>query len=338
MRTVPPTMLLTGAAGVLGRALIEELAHDHVLLAARRRKPVADPRVQEIPIDLRRKRLGLSGHDWRELSRRVDLIVHCAAATNWQAPPDEITQTNVAGTENMLELALASGAHLVHVSTAFIHRSSDDGGLAAYLESKRAAERVVSASGIRSAIARPSLIIGDSRDGRIASFQGLHKVMAAVHRGILPVLPASPEATIDFIPQDVAARAIGQLVRRRVGDGVFWLTAGEHALTVAEMLDITLDLAGRNGSRPAPPRLIPTEAVRRLLLPLMDDIAGVGLRRQFRMFCQLLQLFQGRQAMPSSLEQLGLASRMAPAPLKEAFAKSIGYWETVRSGAAAVPV
>jgi len=336
MRSDRRTILLTGASGVLGRALVDELVSDFTLLCLRRRTPIDDPRVVEIPGDLSARRLGLDATTWRDLCRRVDVIVHSAATTSWRARRPEVIAVNVTGTGQMVELADRAGAPLYHLSTAFVSRRSsaendrddDDraGGVAAYLESKHAAEALIRKADIGAVIVRPSIVIGDSRDGRIAAFQGIYRVLAAVYQGLLPVLPAEPDARIDFVPQDVVARAVGRLVREQIRDDVFWLTAGPEALSVDELVLLTLEAAERAGPRPSPPRMVAKEAVHRLLLPLLDDVMPVALRRQFSAFSEFMLLFQSDEAVPSCLGRLGLGDEADHATLRSAFTASVEYW------------
>jgi|GEM_PF-422619 len=328
-----PTMLLTGGSGVMGRAFIEEFAGDFDLICLCRRTRVGDPRVTEIFGDLCRLRFGQSAQEWRELCRRVDVVVHAGATTNWRADRGRIMATNVVGTQEVLNVAAQADAPLYHVGTAFAaatrpreHTAPVASGLTAYLESKRLAECVIRDSGVDTVIVRPSVVIGDSRDGRIAAFQGIHKVMGAVFRGLLPVLPAEPSALIDFVAQDVAAAAIGCLVRGGVRTGEFWLTAGPHALTVADLLQVTLAAAARAGWAATAPRLVPKESVDRLLLPLLEDIGPPALRRMFHAFAELLDLFQTGQPLPTSLPALGLGAQLRHERLATSFRRSIEFW------------
>lgn len=115
-----PTILLTGGAGVLGRALIEELSPDFRIICLRHRTPVNDHRVREVRADLLEPGLGLTRADLAQLTADVDLVVHSAAATNWKAEPDQIRRANLDGTIAMLDLAVRAGARFFHMSTAFV--------------------------------------------------------------------------------------------------------------------------------------------------------------------------------------------------------------------------
>jgi len=82
------TLLLTGGSGVVGRALIDELAHDFEIVCLRNRRPIADPRLAgEFAGRLDHPTLGLAADEYRRLAHRVDAIVHSAAVTNWKEAP-----------------------------------------------------------------------------------------------------------------------------------------------------------------------------------------------------------------------------------------------------------
>jgi nucleoside-diphosphate-sugar epimerase len=326
------TILLTGGSGVLGRALVDELVEDFDLICVRHRKPIADLRVGTVVGDLSRADLGLPPADLDRLLRRVDVVLHSAANTSWRASREEIFATNVGGTTTMLGLAERAQAPIYFMSTAFVARAGQTGaeerfgGAAAYLASKIEAEQLLRDSGLPGAILRPSVVIGDSRDGRMSSFQGFSKAAAAVVQGTVPVVPADPGSLIDAVPQDLVARATAALIRERVSTGEFWLTAGEDALVLRDLVETCLDFAAELGLSPDRPRLVPIEMVDRLLLPLLEGAIPPVLRRRFREYAELLLLFQSATPMESSLPELGFAVQTRRPALTLALRRTLEYW------------
>jgi nucleoside-diphosphate-sugar epimerase len=329
MTDTKPTILLTGAAGVMGQSLIEELESDFDVVCLRHRTSIGHPGVREVPGDLSSPDLGLPPQLLRALVGRTHAVLHCAASTSWLAKPAEIIATNVEGTTRVIDFARQAGATLYHMSTAFVARPPVDGvvdGRSAYVASKIAAEDVVRQSGDPHVILRPSILIGDSRDGHIAAFQGIHKVAGSILKDALPVLPAGPAALVDCIPQDVVARAVGRLLRTGVTQGEFWLTAGAHALTLRDLVDVTLAVAQQLDLRVSAPRLVGGEMVERLLLPLMEEVLPPLRRRQMRGFLDLMTLFQTESPIQSSLADIGPGYAPDRADLLQAFRRSVEFW------------
>lgn len=138
------TVLLTGATGFLGAFLLSSImqctsAHVICLVRftdpteqkapagmARIRKNLLDlglwqdsilERMEVLPGDLARKRLGLSGEVFDELASRIDVIIHAAATVNLVYPYAALRAPNVGGTREILRLACKAGVALHHVST-----------------------------------------------------------------------------------------------------------------------------------------------------------------------------------------------------------------------------
>jgi nucleoside-diphosphate-sugar epimerase len=325
------TLFLTGATGVVGRALLEELAGEYSIVCLSHRATIDDQRVRTVNGDLTEADFGLPQADFRRLAREVDVVLHCAASTRWNVSRDVLFRVNVDGTRRVVDFTGRADAVLYHVSTAFVASHDEDGqpgsGPMAYVASKAAAEEVVRGSGVPAVTVRPSIFIGNSHDGRIAEFQGIHKVFGSALKDALPVVPADPASLIDYIPQDVAAKAVRRLLERQVSDGIYWLTAGEHAPTLTDLVEATLDLAETLGVKTHIPRLMPASAVGRLLLPLLDDVMTPSLRRQFRMQLDLLHLFQSSGPLPSSLQDLGI--HVTRDSQLEAFRRSAEYWASM---------
>ncbi|MEU5088749.1 SDR family oxidoreductase [Streptomyces sp. NPDC021356] len=334
-----PVLLLTGGSGVLGRALIEELSPGFRIICLRHRTPVDDPRVEEVRADLLEPGLGLSRAEFARLAADVDVVVHSAAATNWKAEPEAIWRANLDGTATMLDLAARAQAPLHHISTAFVanplatEEQRRFPGAAAYLASKTAAEQAVREAPVPTTILRPSVVMGDSVTGRIAGAQGLTRALGAIVKGQVPVLPGEPGARIDMVPQDLVARAIGDLLRGGVTQGEYWLTAGAEALLQCEVVDVCLEFADRYGPRPHPPRLIPVESVHRLLLPLIEGPTfPESLRRRFQTYAELLLVFQRALPFDSSLGSPHCGTAVTKDDLRRALLSNLTAWAAGPAG------
>ncbi|MEU3900851.1 SDR family oxidoreductase [Streptomyces sp. NPDC045251] len=326
-----PSLLLTGGSGVLGRALIDELSPDFDLLCLRRNTPLRDPRVRELQGDLVAPRLGLSPLAWHELALEVDVVLHGAAETDWRTPPQDITRTNLRGADTMLDLAARADAPLYLVSTAFVANTptGEDRrrfpGAAADLDSKARAEQMTREAGVPGAVVRPSVVMGQ---------QGLTEAIGSMVLGQAPVLPGAPEARIDMVPRDYVSRAIGDLVRGGVADGEYWLTAGKEAIGLREFADVCADAAVRHGlPRPQRPRLVPADAVHRLLLPMLEGTSlPASLRRRLECYAELLLVFQRELPFATSLGEPDCGTRLTRTDIRAALVRNAESWAGDRAG------
>jgi nucleoside-diphosphate-sugar epimerase len=324
-----PTVLVTGASGVVGHALVPRLrAMDVVCLV--HRAPVAQPGVRSVRGDLTQPRLGLSEAEYARLADEVDAVVHAGAVTDFNRTDGSLEATNIGGTEQVVALAEAADARLYHVSTAFLHAEADgERGRTAvrYAASKRAGEELVRASTVPHVILRPSVVIGDSRRGHVQSFQGLYLVASAILAGYVPLIPFDPTWPIDFVPCDIVADAIATAVERELTTGEYWLTSGERALSVGQAVSVVVDFGHRIGIPVDHPRFVPPEMFDRLIGPVFLD----ALPRRIRLtVLKLLEFFTSYlvrdDAMPSSLEQLGVTGvKTLPDPVRT-MTTSLDYW------------
>lgn len=76
------TVLLTGASGVIGRALLQRL-RDLDVVCLVHRSPVSGPNVTTAVGDIAEPMLGLAEQAYVELAAEVDAVIHCAAITDF---------------------------------------------------------------------------------------------------------------------------------------------------------------------------------------------------------------------------------------------------------------
>ncbi|WP_037880144.1 SDR family oxidoreductase [Streptomyces sp. NRRL F-5727] len=336
-----PTVLLTGASGVVGSALLPRLS-DCRTIALTHRTPVAGAD-EQLAGDLTAPRLGLDADAYRRLAARVDAIVHCAAVTGFSSGAEAAHALNTAGTRQMTRLAADADAVLYHVSTAFVDRTDltraqlgqDHGDATArpedYLDSKRAGEDVVRSSGVPAVIIRPSVVIGDAATGAISAFQGLHGIVHGLLRGLLPLVPLPADSPVDFVPQDVVAATIAGLVRQGRRDGEVWVTAGADALRTEAALRVIHDTAEELGLKAAPPRIVGPEMVDRLIRPVFIANLHPRARRRFDDMLAMTALFAHGHVFPTSLGRIaGIPDALSTSELESALRASVAYMARTR--------
>lgn len=330
-----PTVLLTGASGVLGSALLPQLSDCHVIaLIHRTPAPGAD---EQLVGDLTAPRLGLDEPAYRRLVSRVDAVVHCAAVTGFSNGPEATHALNAAGTRQVVRLVADADAVMYHVSTAFVDRTDltraqmgqNHGDATArpedYLDSKRAGEDVVRSSGVPAVIVRPSVVIGDAATGAISAFQGMHGVIHGLLRGLLPLVPIPADSPVDFVPQDLVAATIAGLIRQGRREGEVWVTAGANALTTDRALEVIRETAGELGLNAPRPRMVGPEMVDRLIRPVF--IAGLhpSTRRRFDDMLAMTALFAHGHVFPSSLGGTGLPAALSGSDLESALRATVDH-------------
>jgi thioester reductase-like protein len=323
------TVLLTGASGVVGRALLQRL-RDLDVVCLVHRSPVSGPNVTTVSGDIAKPMFGLAEQAYADLAAKVDAVIHCAAVTEFNRADGSLEATNITGTEHMAAFAAAADAVLYHVSTAFVDTTADgDRGHAAvgYASSKSAAEKVVRSSGVPHVILRPSVVIGDSDTGEIAAFQGLHQVVAGLFAGIVPMIPFDSRWPIDFVPVDIVADAIACVVENQVSDGEFWISAGDAALSLDEGFAVAVEYGRSLGVSIDMPRFVPPDMFDRLIGPVFLEALPDKIRRNvLRMLEFFTTYLQSGQTKPSSLDQLvALGARPLP-DQRESLRNTLQYW------------
>jgi NADH dehydrogenase len=253
-------VLLTGATGTIGRALLPLLLES----GAQVRALVRDPR----RLGRRRVEVRIVLGDLAEIRdpvirrqalRGVDTVIHLAAAIRDQ-PHARVEELNGLATARLLRAAERAGVERFIFFSALGATPSQR---TRFFRAKALAERAVAASPLRTTIFAPSIVY-DRDDPFVRLTRRL---------SLLPVLPISGSGRARFQPiwaQDVARCVLADLERTDEGSRRYEL-AGPETLTYAEIVRLIARCAGR----PRPVLPVPLNLVR-LGLNGVRRVAGEG--------------------------------------------------------------
>ncbi|KAI0813026.1 enterobactin synthetase component F [Xylaria sp. FL0064] len=246
------TVLLTGTTGYLGafllHTLIETTTAQIICLVrftdvsgvqnqaggmARVRSNLLDlglwndsmlERIEILPANLSRTRLGLSPDAFDELASRVQVIIHSAATVNLVYPYAAMRGANVIGTREIVRLACQAGATVHHISTNGVLPNSVEGWsedamvaisdvpdklLDGYGQTKWVAEQLILAAtkrGLPARIYRPGTISGHSISGSSNTYDLLNAlVVESLQLGYAPNVDGW---YAEMTPADFVSKAI----------------------------------------------------------------------------------------------------------------------------------
>jgi len=247
-------ILITGASGFVGRALVNDLANaGHAVRAAMRQPADIFPRSVEVVAvsDLTRP------VEWRALLKGTDTVVHLAGIAH--AGPgiaeDAYDRVNRQATAELAGTAKAMGIrHLVFMSS--IRAQSGPSAIAdqtevspphptdAYGRSKLAAEEAVRRSGVPFTILRPVLIYGSGSKGNLARLMHLAQKPWPLPFGLC-------RNRRSLLARQNLVEAIHLVLQSPPPQGETYVVADPSPLTLAEI--VTALRAGNDGG----PRLLP---------------------------------------------------------------------------------
>lgn len=261
-------ILITGATGFVGSALLRRLGNENYYLRAAVRMGCNgnDLPVNVDPVEVQ----SLSGTtEYGIALNDIDIVVHLAARTHVMKelssePLEEYRKVNVAGTERLARQAAAAGVRrLVFLSSVKVHGG---GGPEPYteenlpapedpygeskLEAEKALQTVSAETGLEIVIIRPPLVYGP---GVKANF--LH-LLSTVHHGI-PLPLGSIRNRRSFIYLGNLVDAIAVCISRPEASGrTFLVSDGEDISTPELIRCISISMGKPARLFPFPPHLL----------------------------------------------------------------------------------
>jgi nucleoside-diphosphate-sugar epimerase len=301
---IPGTVLLTGASGFIGGALLRYLRTRGVHVIAMQRKPADGDAAHDIlPCDL------AEPTTWPSIPATYALI-HCAAVTSTGKSTDaEAWRVNVTGTQHLLAAARAAGTpFVIYLSTMSAHPQNPS----TYARTKLAAESLVRDSGMRWTILRSGLVVGPDDKGIFAHLASLTRRSRYV-----PVIAGSSHNLASVYVGDLCEVVLRSLCAG--GSQLSLDVAADERLSIA---DIVREVA--RFTRPGePPILLP--------IPYPLALAGAVVVKTLLPFPPLTpdNVYGIRYARPVQSEQLraafGITLPRLPANIARAVAEGAAW-------------
>lgn len=253
-------ILVTGASGFVGRALVTELANlGHSVRAAMRQPADVFPRTVEVVAvsDLTRP------VEWRPLLKGAETVVHVAgiAHTGPGIAEDAYDRVNRLATAELATAAKASGVHhLVFISSIraqsgpssveILRETDTPRPTDAYGRSKLAAEDALRAAGVPYTILRPVLIYGPGARGNLDRLIRLAQTPWPLPLGLCLNRRS-------LLARQNLIGAVHHVLNTPAARGETYIVADPEPLTLADIVRALRAGQGRtSGLLPVPPALI----------------------------------------------------------------------------------
>ncbi|WP_102128587.1 complex I NDUFA9 subunit family protein [Deinococcus planocerae] len=222
-------VLVTGATGFVGRAVVSELVSRGHTVVAGSRRGTALPGTQGVTLDVTDPGAVLRVFG----EANPDAVIHLVGIIQ-EAGAQTFERVHFEGTRNVLA-ATPRGARYVQMSAL---GAREDSG-SRYSSTKGRAERLVRESGLAFTIFRPSLIFGPGDDffGRV-----LRELVSTA-----PIVPQIGDGRFPFRPvsvEDVARAFAGALERPETVGQTYDLT-GPEEFTFRQLLELELSALGK---------------------------------------------------------------------------------------------
>jgi nucleoside-diphosphate-sugar epimerase len=348
-------VLFTGFPGFIGERLLPRLMESdadsrYVCLVQSRfaaqaarsveaiesRHPHARGRLELVEGDITQPGLGLA--DAKRAAAGLTGAWHLAAIYDLAVAREPAMRINVLGTRNVLELLAGAPRleRLHYVSTAYVSgtatgvfRETDlDVGQSFknfYEETKYLAERDVAASGLPVTIYRPAIVVGDSKTGETAKFDGPYFTLAAMEKMPSPgvfIRIGSGRNPANLVPVDFIVDALAALSASPRSRGRTYHLTDPDPLPVIEVARLLAREMGKSFAFVPVPSAVARAA-----------FAPAAVQRHFGMPVQTLDYFDHPCRYDTAQATADLRAAGVACPRFPSYVKAmVGYYRSHRGG------
>lgn len=305
--TFSKSIFVTGFPGFIAERLVARLASAETqffLLVERQMTDAAIRSVERIALgtstplenfaliagDIREFDLGIESADYGEIQAQTTDVFHLAAVYDLAVAESTARAVNFEGTKNVNAFvrSLPELRRYNYVSTCYVagkrrgrileteleHRA---GFRNFYEETKYLAELEVEKlkAELPVTIYRPSVVVGDSRTGETAKFDGIYYLILYLRKApklLRAVNVGNQDVRLNLVPVDFVVESIAALSGDPSAIGKTVALADPEPLTTAELFDeIAEKLSGRQSLITPPPHFIK----KLLLLPASPPLTGL---------------------------------------------------------------
>jgi thioester reductase-like protein len=301
------TIFLTGFPGFIAERLVQRLATPDTqffLLVQSQFTEKATAAVERIaeetstPLenfaliegDITLPDLGISAEDLDSVRDEITDVFHLAAAYDLAIDKETATRVNLDGTRNVNELAktIPNLRRYNYVSTCYVsgrrkgrilesELEHDAGFRNFYEETKYLAEMEVEKlkSELPVTIFRPSVVVGDSRTGETAKYDGIYYLIQYLRKApdlLRFINVGNKNVSLNLVPVDFVVDGMAVLSKDERSVGKTVALADPSPLTTAELFDVIADALVKKRSVVTPPAAL---VERSLMLPFSPPLTGL---------------------------------------------------------------
>jgi len=301
------TIFLTGFPGFIAERLVRRLARRETVffllvqpefvekamrgieeIARQTRTPLENFALVEG--DITRENLGIAPEDLEIVRAETTDVFHLAAVYELGVAKDLARRVNVDGTINVNKFveSLPNVRRYNYVSTCYVagRRTGEiletelehfKGFRNYYEETKYLAETEVEhlKAKIPTTIFRPSVVVGDSKTGETAKYDGIYSLILYLRKApnlLRFVNVGNNRVKLNLVPVDFVVEAIAALARDKNAVGKTVALADPKPLSTAELFDaIAESLTGKKSIVKPPEKLIEKS----LMLPISPRLSGL---------------------------------------------------------------